>query len=72
MKKVCVVTGAGGVLCAEFAKEMSKNGYAVALLDINEAAAKAVADEICSCGGLAKAYKANVLDTSGGGSKISN
>ena len=34
MKKVCVVTGAGGVLCAEFAKEMSKNGYAVALLDI--------------------------------------
>ena len=62
MNKVCVVTGAGGVLCAEFAKEMSKNGYAVALLDINETAAKAVADEICSCGGLAKAYKANVLD----------
>ena len=62
MNKVCVVTGAGGVLCAEFAKEMSKNGYAVALLDINDAAAKAVADEICSCGGLAKAYKANVLD----------
>ena len=62
MKKVCVVTGAGGVLCAEFAREMSKNGYAVALLDLNEAAAKAVADEICACGGLAKAYKANVLD----------
>ena len=62
MNKVCVVTGAGGVLCAEFAKEMSKNGYAVALLDINDTAAKAVADEICSCGGLAKAYKANVLD----------
>lgn len=62
MKKVCVITGAGGVLCAEFAKEMSKNGYAVALLDLNEEAAKAVADEICSCGGLAKAYKTNVLD----------
>ena len=62
MKKVCVVTGAGGVLCAEFAKEMSKNGYAIALLDLNEDAAKAVADEICSCGGLAKAYKTNVLD----------
>ena len=53
MKKVCVVTGAGGILCAEFAKEMSQNGYAVALLDINEEAARAVADEICSCGGLA-------------------
>lgn len=62
MKKVCVVTGAGGVLCAEFAKEMSRNGYAVALLDLNEAAAQAVADEICACGGLAKAYKTNVLD----------
>ena len=62
MNKVCVVTGAGGILCAEFAKEMSKNGYAVALLDINEDAAKKVADEICSCGGLAKAYKTNVLD----------
>jgi len=62
MKKVCVVTGAGGVLCAEFAKEMSKNGYAVALLDINETAAQSVADEICACGGLAKAYKTNVLD----------
>ena len=62
MKKVCVVTGAGGVLCAEFAREMSKNGYAVALLDLNEAAAKSVADEICACGGLAKAYKTNVLD----------
>lgn len=62
MKKVCVVTGAGGVLCAEFAKEMSENGYAVALLDINETAARAAADEICMCGGLAKAYKADVLD----------
>ncbi len=62
MKKVCVVTGAGGVLCAEFAKEMSKNGYAVALLDINEDAARAVADEICADGGVAKAYKTNVLD----------
>lgn len=62
MKKVCVVTGAGGILCAEFAKEMSRNGYAVALLDINEDAARAVADEICACGGVAKAYKTNVLD----------
>ena len=44
--KVCVVTGAGGVLCASFAKEMAKNGYAVALLDINLDAANAVAEEI--------------------------
>ncbi|MBR4031935.1 MAG: SDR family oxidoreductase [Clostridia bacterium] len=62
MKKVCVITGATGAICAEFAKEMSKNGYAVALLDTNEDAAQAVADEICAYGGLAKAYHTDVLD----------
>ena len=62
MKKVCVITGASGEICAEFAKEMSKNGYAVALLDTNEPAAQAVADEICAYGGLAKAYHTDVLD----------
>ena len=62
MKKVCVITGAGGVLCSAFAKEMAANGHAVALLDLNEAAAKAVADEIEAAGGIAKAYATNVLD----------
>lgn len=62
MNKVCVITGAGGVLCAAFAKEMAKNGYAVALLDINEAAAASVAEQIVADGGVAKAYKTNVLD----------
>jgi NAD(P)-dependent dehydrogenase (short-subunit alcohol dehydrogenase family) len=60
--KVCVITGAGGVLCSSFAKEMAKQGYAVALLDLNEEAAKQFADEICAAGGVAKAYKTNVLD----------
>ncbi len=60
--KVCVITGAGGVLCAAFAKQMAKDGYAVALLDINEAAVTAVADEIVALGGVAKAYQTNVLD----------
>ena len=62
MKKVCVITGAGGVLCSAFAREMAKCGMAVALLDLNEAAAAAVAEEICAAGGTAKAYAANVLD----------
>ena len=62
MNNVCVVTGAGGILCAAFAKEMAKKGYAVALLDLNEAAAAAVAAEIVAEGGVAKAYKTNVLD----------
>lgn len=62
MKKVCVITGAGGVLCSSFAKEMAKNGCKVALLDLNEAAAEVVAAEIRKEGGEAKAYKTNVLE----------
>lgn len=61
-KKVCVITGAGGILCSSFAKEMAKNGYAVALLDLNEEAAATVATEIEATGGIAKAYKTNVLE----------
>lgn len=60
--KVAVVTGAGGVLCSSFAKTLAAAGAKVALLDINEEAAKTFADEIISEGGTAKAYKCNVLD----------
>lgn len=62
MNKTVVITGAGGVLCSSFAKALSKEGYKIALLDLNEDAAKAVADEINNDGGIAKAYKTNVLD----------
>ncbi len=44
--KVCVVTGAGGILMSEFARALAACGAKVALLDINEQAAKAIADEI--------------------------
>ena len=60
--KVAVVTGAGGVLCSGFAKTLARAGAKVALLDLNEEAAKAFADEISAEGGIAKAYKCNVLD----------
>lgn len=60
--KVAVVTGAGGVLCSEFAKQLSVMGYSIALLDLNEKAAQAVADEINATGGKAIAYGSNVLD----------
>ncbi|MGO4941796.1 SDR family oxidoreductase [Ruoffia tabacinasalis] len=60
--KVVVVTGAGGVICAELAKEFAKAGAKVALLDLNLEAAQTYADEITEAGGVAKAYKANVLD----------
>lgn len=61
-KPVCVITGAGGVLCSAFAKDMAKQGYAVALLDRNMESATAFAAEICAAGGSAKAYKIDVLD----------
>lgn len=60
--KVAVVTGAGGVICSCLAKAIAANGAKVAVLDINEAAAVSVANEIIKQGGVAKAYMANVLD----------
>jgi NAD(P)-dependent dehydrogenase (short-subunit alcohol dehydrogenase family) len=60
--KVAVVTGAGGVLCSMFAKTIAKSGAKVALLDLNIDAAQKYADEITADGGIAKAYKADVLN----------
>lgn len=60
--KVAVVTGAGGVLCSYFSKVLARAGAKVALLDLNEEAAKTYADEIVAEGGIAKAYSCNVLD----------
>ena len=60
--KVAVVTGAGGVLCSAFAKTLARAGTKVALLDLNEEAAQQFADEIVAEGGVAKAYKCNVLE----------
>ncbi len=60
--KVAVVTGAGGVLCSDFAKVLARAGAKVALLDLNLAAAETYAAEIVKEGGVAKAYACNVLD----------
>ena len=60
--KVAVVTGAGGVLCSDFAKVLARAGAKVALLDLNEEAAAAFAAEINAEGGVARAYACNVLD----------
>lgn len=61
--KVAVVTGGGGVLCSGFAKTLASQGVKVAVLDLNEAAAQAVADEINADGGTAIAVACNVLET---------
>ena len=62
MKKTAVITGAGGVLCAEFARALAADGYRVALLDIRPQATEEVAKSIRDAGGEAKAYAADVLD----------
>ena len=57
--KVIAITGAGGIICSEFAKALAKEGAKVALLDINYDAAKKYADEI---GENALAIRCNCLD----------
>ena len=60
--KVAVVTGAGGVLCSIFAEAIAACGAKVALLDLNETAAEAVAERIRNAGGEAIAVKTNCLE----------
>ena len=60
--KVAVITGAGGILCSDFARAIAACGAKVALLDINYDAANAVAEAINADGGVAVAVKANCLE----------
>ena len=60
--KVVVITGAGGVLCGTMARAFAQAGARVAALDLNEDAARKVADECTAQGYTCRAYKANVLD----------
>ena len=57
--KIVAITGAGGVICSEFARALAECGAKVALLDINYDAANAVAEQI---GQNALALKCNCLD----------
>ena len=57
--KVIAITGAGGIICSEFAKALAECGAKVALLDINLETAQKYAEEI---GANAIAVKCNCLD----------
>ena len=61
-KKTAVVTGGGGILCSSFAEAIAQCSASVAVLDLNEDAAKTVADNIVKNGGKAIGVKCNVLD----------
>jgi NAD(P)-dependent dehydrogenase (short-subunit alcohol dehydrogenase family) len=60
--KVVVVTGGGGVLCAEMARALAACGARIAILDLKEEAAEAVASQIRQSGAQAIGLAANVLD----------
>lgn len=61
-KNCAVITGGGGVLGTSMAKALSEAGSRVAILDLNEASAKSIAENINKAGGDAIGVKANVLE----------
>jgi NAD(P)-dependent dehydrogenase (short-subunit alcohol dehydrogenase family) len=60
--KVVAVTGGGGILCSVMAQALGKAGAGVAVLDLREDAAEAVAEQVRTSGGKAVAVKVDVLD----------
>lgn len=60
--KVAVITGAGAGIGKATAIRFCAEGARVAVTDINEAAAKKVAEEIVANGGYAKAYLCDVMN----------
>ena len=59
--EVVAITGGAGVLCGSMSRALAARGAAVAVLDVAEAAAIALADEIRSAGGTAMAVGCDVL-----------
>lgn len=60
--RVAVITGGGGVLCAEFGRALASCGAKVALLDLDGDAAERQAAAIRAQGGAAIGIAANVLE----------
>lgn len=61
--KVCVVTGAAGVLCASLTEDLLRHGAKVAVLDLRGGVAKSLCDRLAKKGfEETLAVEANVLD----------
>lgn len=64
MNKNIVITGAGGVLCSEFARALAQDGGNIIMLDKNPSSIEALEREITQAGLSAAAIQADVLDKS--------
>ena len=60
--KVAAITGAGGYLCSEMARSLSRAGVKIAVLDRDEKNITAVANEVRAAGGTASPYLLEVTD----------
>ncbi|NEW80759.1 MAG: SDR family NAD(P)-dependent oxidoreductase [Mariniphaga sp.] len=58
--KIAVVTGAGGTLCSEMARNLAQQGYKVALIGRTIEKLKVVEEEIKAAGGIAISVTADV------------
>ena len=57
-ERVAVVTGGGGVLCSQMARALAECGAKVAVLDLNQDSAKAVAAALRADGFIAEGFGA--------------
>ncbi len=60
--RVAAITGGGGILCGTMGRTLGQLGAQVALLDVRQDAAQAVADDIVAAGGQAIGVQVDVMD----------
>ncbi|KGO32112.1 hypothetical protein Q757_02975, partial [Oenococcus alcoholitolerans] len=62
MTKLAIVTGAGQGIGQAIAYRLAKDGYTIAVADINEKTAKKTTEKLLSSGYEAKEYQLDVAD----------